>query len=171
MKPEMLKLYETVKATHAQSYSAMIELRNALSDESEMTELVDAALVLRDGAQMLDDLRKELNKLRDVTNKRCCMAWLTSDGDPIRTTYATGMPKVKQVPRMPKHGSEEYEQLCAAYGFDPRLPFRPHWPSMVEDISERLAEGRPVPEGCDPNAVYQVFDVELRSKGRLGDDD
>ena len=166
MKSHARDLYKLAWDFHQEYYRMLIASRGkAVDGEESLEDMVDTMRALRDAAKMIDDMRKESDKLRDTVAKKTCLAWLVANvGDVIKTEYATGTPTVKQMPKLPKPGTEEYALLCKHFGIDEASPFRPHWPSMLERISEDLANGKPLPAGCDLSSVYQIFDVAIRSK-------
>ena len=44
---------------------------------------------------------------------------------------------------------------------------KPHWPGLVERISNETAMGKPLPPGIDPNSSYPVYSMRIRAKQNL----
>jgi hypothetical protein len=155
---------------HASIYKLLLELKSGATIRS-LPELVDLVYALKKSSELLDDVRKEVDQLKEFIERLACLAWLTqASGENVKTEYCTGTPDVKQMAKVPKPGTEEYVALMNHFGVDPSSPVRPHWPSMVERLSAELAEGKPLPPGCDPASVYQVFRVKILKKRPVLDD-
>lgn len=171
MRPESRTAFEAARAAHAAVYEQLIRLRRVLDSSGDAEELCDAVYALRETSALLDDARKETDKLKELFEKLCCLSWLATDGSPIRTDYCTGSPDVRQAPITPRPDTPEYAEMCKHFGIDPTSPFRPHWPTMVERVTEDARQGRPLPPGVDPAKTLSVFKVSVRKKRPIIDDE
>lgn len=178
MIPEAVAAFTAARDGHAASYKAMIETRAALvkSGVPSLTELADAIYALDRVERIADDLRKEARAFREQLDKIACLRWVErGDGEPIRTEHCLGTPQIKQMAPMPnrhKH-PERYAALMqhlgiakelwdAPEGFSPPIELK--WTGMVDYLTERLANGKPVPPGVDPRATFTIFRVNVRAK-------
>lgn len=157
--------YEVASKSHEQLYLSLIYMRGELNKLGSLVESTDGVFVLKEIVKILEDSRKETNKLLDELKRSVCLRWVsTPDPDVIRTDYCTGTPSVKRNSITPKPGTPEYVALCEYFGIDPTAPFRPHWKSMGEVLTALEAAGRPAPPGFDPSKTISVFDVATRRK-------
>lgn len=170
MHREAKSLYADTRIAHASVFNRLLRLQAVVAGESA-EELVDVIYALREAAELLDDARKECNRLSEVAQRLACVAWMQTDGSPVRTDYCIGSPDVKQTASTPRPGSPEYDQLIEFFGVPASSPFRPHWPSMVDAISELGKQGKPLPPGIDPTKMMTVFKVTVRKKKPVLDED
>lgn len=164
MKNTLVELYAEARRAHAAVLLKLHEVKTEFAGSGDMAELADAVYALKETEKLAEDVEKETRKLRELAEKLCCAAWLSSDGDVIRTNYVSATPEVKQTMETPKPGTEGYAALCAHFGVNPDSPYRPHWPSMLEVVSADLAAGRPAPPGLNPEKTWTVFRVATRKK-------
>jgi hypothetical protein len=86
-------------------------------------ELADVGFLLREAERMLDDARKEMAGRRETIGKKLCVAVTErhlQGGDlTVRTTLCTATPDIKQAPKLPAHGSPEYNKLMQQLGIPP----------------------------------------------------
>jgi len=142
-----------------------MELRQTGATKPDLEALVDSIYALKEAAAALEDIRREVKKLYEFFERLACMCWtLKGDYEPIRTEKCTGSPEVKQTVVTPKYGSPEYELMREYFKIPEGVPFRPHWPSMLERISEDIAKGGNIPPGCDPSKMLPQYRVTIRNK-------
>lgn len=134
-------------------------------------ELADAAFAMREIYNYLDDLRKEVKANKELCERMTCLLWArTSTGDPVRTPFVTATPCIKMTASIPKRSTnlEAWEALMRFLKIPEELwseeVVRPHWPSFVEYTSKLLEQGKPLPDGIDPNKTYPVYSLTLRGK-------
>lgn len=164
-----------VRRNHKLRYGQIVKLRLKLS-EGQLTqkERVDAAYILREMADVYDDLRKELRATQELITKMVCAAWIKdsetlspdSMNRSIRGELALGTPDIKFTANVPSASKdpELYKKFMTAMGVDESLHgmIRPHWPSMREYISTELAAGHPPPPGINPDDLYPDYRLSLR---------
>lgn len=170
MLSEAKTVYREAREAHARAYRAIVELQRGVASSGNIQELTDAIYSLRETAGLLDDARKEASKLMELLMVRCCALWTATDGSPIRTEYCIGSPDIKKNVKVPKGGTADYDAFCKHFGVDPKIPFRPHWPEMLERISADIAAGKPCPPGCDPAEMVTKFVVSVRKKRPILDE-
>lgn len=154
--------------------TTLIEDRRIQIEKGEMSleETTDAVFAVKKSAEMLHQLVKTMNGVKETGDKLICLRWMTSNlnGKPIRTEHTTASPTVTPMPVLPtgRKQPEDYAAFCKHFGISEDLikndAFRPHWPGMKQQIQDDAENGRPLPPGCDPSKTYQVFNVVYRSK-------
>lgn len=162
---------ESLRA-HMYVYRKLAEIRVAARRAQDMKAATDSIYALKEASKLVDDLRKEINKLSDELQTMVCSLWVAHGiKSPIRTDYCTGSPDVKQVPKTPKSGTPEYEAFCKHYGVPADAPFSPHWTKLMETFSAAMEKGEPVPPGVDPSDVWTVFKVKTLKRRPIMDKD
>ncbi len=174
MKQEAVSLYEAFIAAHADLYLPLKRLRERMQRTNDMHELVDTVLVLREMYKYADDLRKEIQRTRDVCERITCVIWAKgTDAEPIRTAYVTASPDIKYMASIPKRKTdpEKYAALMNFLGIPDQLwrttgpeVVRAHWPGFVDYVSARMEAGLPLPDGLDVEKTYPVYKLTLRRK-------
>lgn len=182
MLPRARQMYDAVKAAHEGAFRLMLELRQQLKGQP-IGELVDLVYALDRSEKLADDLRKELKAMREQLDKVVCVMWVTADcSEPVRTKFCTGTPTMKQTAPLPNRhrNPENFKKLMDSIGVPQELwdvndeehaAVSISWPGMLDLISNRLAQGMPVPPGVDPNATFTVYRVSLRKLRDVDDDD
>lgn len=171
MNPHAKALYGQARATHWVEHDALVRLDQALKGSGDLNAHVDVIYALKQCSKLFEDLRKECDKhVEDLIKKACALWCAQGDATSIRTEYCTATPSVKQTVVTPKEGTPEYKLLLDYFGVPEGTPFRPHWPSMRDRVAKDMAEGKPVPPGCDPNQTQTIFAMKcLKRKPILGD--
>lgn len=177
MKKTAIDLYTLTKSTHARIYLLAKTLhQDAIEGRCDMEELADLTYALREVFNYIDDMRKEISKTKQACERIACVLWShKSDGDPIRTPYCTGTPKVKMMASLPnkRREPEKYAALMTHLGIDPSLwkgendAVRVHWPGFVEHMTALAEKGLPLPAGIDVDKTYPVYSLTIK-KGKKG---
>lgn len=159
---DMMKMYSGLMAHHER-------LVKEIHETGDAAELADQLLVIDKVTKLLDDVEKKMRGTRDLAERLLCILWVKDgDAEPIRTEYVTASPKVRMAAQIPKKGTPEYESLVTHLGIRKDIAdgdvVRPHWPGVVEYLTDRLTRGLPLPEGIDPTKTYAVYSVALRPK-------
>lgn len=172
MKPQLVEVYKALKRVHEEVFSQRAAIHEAMRTETDMKELADIAYATREAVKFVEEIRKDLNKINDVAQKLGTLAWtkLSPDGEPIRTDYCIGTPKVHQGASLPTKDKdfESYEKLMNYIGIPYELyggeyeVVRPHWPGFIEWLSDRAEQGEPLPPGVDPERKYPIFKLSCR---------
>lgn len=145
----------------------LFRLKDQISSMS-LEEMLDFACCVKETAHLLDDSRKECEDLQKTLEQVMCVVWIakslsTNKDDPIRSEYAVGTPRVKITMHIPKRGTEEYDALMTSMGVSNGDLVRPHWPSMVDHVSELLSKGKMPPPGMT-GKTYNVHSVTIRKR-------
>jgi hypothetical protein len=164
MKSSDKSVYAHVRKVHASLCMVIPDVERDLV-QNNLQGVADTVYAMKEALKFVDHIKKEIGRVQKLAEKLCCLGWVTKgDGQPVRTDYCIGSPNVEEVPKTPKEGTEEYSQLIKYYGVPEGTPFRPHWPALLKRVSADLANGLPIPPGCDPNATWSVYSVTTRKK-------
>lgn len=126
-------------------------------------EVGDRLVYLKKTSEMLDDARKELNKIADVQAQILCNQWVhRGDGEPIRgavsTTYSPRV-NTKLVP--PKEGTPEYAAIIEKYGFQVT---KLSWSKLSNIVGTLDKKGEPLPECLKNLTKITKCSITSRSK-------
>lgn len=150
---------EKMKQALATMHTAYVEMVSILQDIDEPikkrkltnADMVDVGFFAREIMNLSDDLRKEAKARTELAGKILCLSTL-EDGltESIKGQYATGIPDGGLVPRVPKPGTPEYEQLCKWLGLpdvteEQNGLVRFHWKTLKTLMEQAAAEGRALP--------------------------
>lgn len=140
-----------------------------LHNEVSLEELADMAFALKKISEIFDEIEKKTRNTYELAERLLCMMWAQNgDSDPIRTPYCTITPRIRMAAQIPKKGTPEYAELMKALGINEELQtsdaVRPHWPGLVDFVTELLTQGRPLPAGVDPHKTYPVYGVTIRQR-------
>ena len=170
------KLAEMQKI-HKEIYEAVSQARKD-PESKPLADLIDEAFFAREIGELGDDLKREATRMYELFGKLAAFRW-TADSlnDPNAATtihgeYASGAPKVTMGAGLPKQkkNPEKYNALITWLGMDPNSLAakycHPHWPSMMELITQRLESGGKLPPGC--GKAYSLYKTVIRRKNRNG---
>jgi len=177
---EVIQMYRHAKTQFVNYYQVVTKLRDSVkTGKFTLEELVDRIFVLRETSKYLEDIRKEIDGVKHIMEQVCCAQYTVKYSDdpgksePIRATLATGTPKLSMRAKLPKLRSEpeRYHKLLKYFGIPDKLinsdTFRPHWPSMCEHLRVLAEEGKPLPDGINPDETYPVYSVTVLSRKDL----
>jgi hypothetical protein len=139
----MLDLYKTVKRLHEEIYKRCEVAKSRLETDGTERNLADAAFILAECSEWLDDSRKTVDKLLTEVGKVAMVRLVTKgDGEPLCGTYATASGKIKQAATVPSYTKdpESYEAMAKDFGVTPDPLQRLHFPAIkkyLTDVSER----------------------------------
>lgn len=164
-------LWITATAQHKSMYSRMgrlLDYRGAKPRGRE--ELLDTAFALSQAADLIKELSIRLEEgSRQLQKLICAMSLETEDVGSIHGRWATGTPDAKVVPRIPtlRGDPEAYAQMCNFFNAPADGLFRPHWPTIRDWATARVAEGRSLPVWI--RADYMEYVVKMRATGALNE--
>ena len=155
--------------TFAQWQTHHEKLLEGMHTEGDLQELADFAYALKKVSDMLVEMSKRSRNSYELSERLLCMLWAKANSDePIRTPYCTITPRIRMAAQIPKKGTDEYEMLMASLGINAELAqvdaVRPHWPGLVDYVTERLTSGKPLPSGIDTTKTYPVYGVTIRDR-------
>ena len=151
MREELTQEYGKVEKDYARVYESLVKVTEEAKTSRNLEELADVAFITRELARKFDDLRKESNRLSELSQRKCVACWvLLGERAPekIQTQLVTTKADIKFAPQLPKKDSPEYAGLMQYFG----VPLQSaglvsfHWPNIAEWISEKLATGQQVPK-------------------------
>jgi hypothetical protein len=155
---------------HMTNFEKLQLLRAAVNSmknrgQASSAELADAVYALKTASALLNDARKDADKLLHELEIDCCKSWIAEGtGDSIRTEYCSATPDYKEAPRVPKAGTPEYAELLRHFGVPEDSPFKPDWNLMIERVAQDASEGKPMPAGIDVSQTWTIFKVSTRKR-------
>lgn len=169
MKPELKEAYKHVRTFYNECYAEVQNACRTLSNERDLDELADFAYALREMANVINDLRADLQGKRAVIEQAICMIVAQQDRlDPIITEYCRATPKPGigvSVPS-PNKDFEKYAELMEGFGIHERYwkerekpVLKVDWNGLIEYCSDRLAQGHNLPpflKGLKQHPIYSV---------------
>jgi hypothetical protein len=180
MKPSIIEAYKKTVEYHEYMHLFLTSLHENIVTEHDMESATDIAYGLQKILQMVKDTEKDTRIRQQLAEKMACVLWVKDGGEKsnIKTDYVTGTPDVKMIASIPRRDKEPdaFFALMDHFGL-PRDLFpgedadvvRPHWPGVVAALSKEMSEGKPLPNGIDPNKTYPKY--ELRLHGKKGVDE
>lgn len=166
---KLLSAYKSVKQLHDTLYPALQQIRQIVPTHATTKNIADAALMLRKMSELLDDTRKECDKLAGLVSQVGCMMLVTKGtGEPLAGEYATAYGKVSTAAKLPSFSQEPeaYKRLCEILN----VPYHPltrlHWPAIRDAISEHLSNGGTLYPELQPYVQYN--ETKLIAAERAG---
>lgn len=183
MRPELVQMAKHIRDTHQGVYILAERMRSEVTKTVNLADLADTAFFAYKCAELVDDMRKELNKLNELASKMACLVHMKhleggAKDEPIRTPYCTATPECTMQVKLPtrKNDPEAFAKFMEYYKIPRELwdteeteVFRPHWPGIQARISQDLAAGRPVPPGVNTATATGVFKMRFLTKCEPGD--
>lgn len=120
MKESAKTLFRNAKESHEIVYKRLSELRQEIEKCNNYVELCDYAFAVHESHEYIEDIKKELWKLRESINKKVDELWLQAAikggrdfPRSIHTDYVTATPDIKQAPNIPSQKSDPkaYKEL------------------------------------------------------------
>lgn len=162
-----IKIHDRARELHRVVVENLFRLKNELSSMS-LEEILDVAYGLKETASLLNDSRKECEDVMKMMGQVMCVMWVqkninTGCDDPIRSEHAIGTPHVKKMMHLPKTDTDEYTALMRYMGVKEGALVRPHWPSIVDHVTELLSNGKEAPPGMT-GKIYDIHTVIIRKR-------
>ncbi len=157
---------------HEQATALLIEVEPLTKGRTELGELVDLGIVLREVERMHDELRKDAAAHKEVIGKVIAFRKITAtmnDEDPdlrVRGDLGSGMPNVRFRTKVPKRGTPEYVAMCKSFGMGQEIidsgVFQAHYVHMGEYASDLVEAGLNLPPGVELSAP--IYTTTFRRK-------
>lgn len=171
MRANSKELYRLAMQAYINLMRQIEIVRNEIQNEPEKTELADDVLIVKKSLALIENMRTQFNTLERLSITLTCGAWMRDQiNEPIRTPYCTASPKISMAVQTPNRKKQpvEYREFCQALGVPDEViesgTFQPHWPSMLEYISNLAEKGEPLPPHCDPAKMYPVYACAVRKQ-------
>lgn len=189
--PEQVEqLLRKAITAHNEIYQLLGEVKQSVNKDSTCEDLADIAVALREAETYLKDIRVEVTKQKETTERICCLLYLEDSTrmmrkEPIRTAFVTASPDMKVAAKIPTYEKDpvNYERMMRYLGIDEQLWDRGtiltelgeehtevvsvKWPGFTSLCTRLKANGLPLPDGIDPDATYTEFTLRMRKKGEL----
>lgn len=176
MTEESLALYKECESFHLALTKAAVNLESKIVACGSITDQVDASLVARETAKMMEHCAKQLRKLEYLATQVSCALWASTPGstDRIRTEYCTASPSVCPKPVIPSYttSKEKYAEAMRGLGVPDSviesglLSF--HWKRLSQHVADLAGQGLPAPTGINIADTAPKFTLNARSNGKLG---
>ena len=166
---EQLEDLQTLQLNMTTKLKSMLELIQ--SQTLDNCEMVDIGFHCRELSNTLEDIAKECRaKLRLVSKVLCAKVVQESMGEDHiprqHGRYATGQPKLRECPGIPKQGTEAYSALCKYFHIPEEVEnsgvVNWHFNSLAELITQLREDGKNPPDGI--LKTFTEFLVEYRRK-------
>ena len=178
MLDEAKKLYQSVSTNHRNAY-IMSEAIEKLAPKlaGDMIETADMTYALQECFDLAEDTLKTLRALRKSIDKLFCA--MTVQGGvvgKVNTEYCEAQPKVKMSvsPPTSNNNREAFVELMTELGVPESLLgngddkaeiVRPHFPGMIDFVTDKLANGEPLPKALsDVQRQFPVYSVKIQSR-------
>jgi hypothetical protein len=155
---------------HQVVFEALADAREEVSGMSP-EELADLGWVLKKMYANLDDIRKEIDKLKAFAERVACAKATAGEKDKIHGRLAVGTPDVEIYASLPHPDKdpENWKKLCDYFGIPDEvikhdLLHSFHWPSMTEFITKQQKEAKPLPPGINPDKTGARFYLKYRGR-------
>lgn len=131
----------------------------------------DMGLLCREMEELFDEMRKEVKARKELCGKIIAMDFakrsLAGDvNDKVSGEIATASPDVKQQPKIPKQGTDEFLELMEAVGVSKEVALsgavKLDWNGMGDYVAKQVALGKKIPPGI--TKLYPVFVATFRRK-------
>lgn len=166
---ELIEWLSRVEEIHKTFFEYLLDVRRSLTQKSN-EEGVDIAFLCREMGKLFDDLRKECEKTRTLTERVVCYKHLQLQQikdipERIEGNLATATTSFKVVPTLPKESTdpENYEKLMEYIGVNNPL-VTPKWKAVAERLTRLMEAGKPMPKGI--LKIAPTYGLNLRRKNR-----
>lgn len=180
MKPYAQELYRTIKAAHEAAVKTIAKLETDIQAacQGSKEECADIAYALREVREFAEDIRKRADALGRTSQAAACMLALAeANAQSIGTEYCSAALMCKTIVDMPKQKTdpEAFANVMHHLGVPESLwnlaktgkehcVIAPHWPGLMELLSEQTAQGLPLPKGIDPNKSFTEYSLRIRGR-------
>lgn len=171
MRHDIKTAYKTVSDMHTTAYQELQDVQDAVKTCSDPKELADYSYGLREISKYSDDIRKIADAIKETAEKIACAICVRDEHvGTIRTPYCVATPKLRMTASLPskKREPEEYNRLLEFLGIRGELSetdcVRLHWPGMVDLITMRMEQGKPLPPGMETAKTYPVYSLSPMRK-------
>ena len=154
---------------HNTLYTEIADTREEMKTKSP-EELTDIGFICKKMYEQIDDIRKEVDRLKEFAEKLACLKAVTEEKMTLRGNLATGTPDVSMSANLPhpRKNPEAYQALCDYFGIPDGMVqndlFRFHWPSFKEFFTKLMSEGKPVPPGIELDKTHAHYKLKYREK-------
>ena len=76
MREELTQEYGKVEKDYARVYESLVKVTEEAKTSRSLEELADVAFITRELARKFDDLRKESNRLSELSQRKCVACWV-----------------------------------------------------------------------------------------------
>ena len=150
--------------------SRIPKMQELFESATTLDEITDTIYAIRDSVEYLENIRKELNKIKYQLEQMACVAILARNEKSCCTEYCCGTKRMSQDFSIPtkKKDPKRYNELMATLGIPQQVTdrelVRVHWPAFKEYCAELQERGENPPAGIDPKNGHPCYSVAIRKK-------
>ena len=161
-----------IERLHNNFLTIILEAKEQLQ-ELPIEELCDAAYFIKKCGEVFKSLQIESDKFSGFAQRLACLRWMVDNDLPAKVDRPdyTATPDLKMQANIPSHSREPeaYHALLSWIGVPEHAIktelLRVHWPTLVEFLTERQADGKSLPPGVSPDKTKPQYLLRFRSKG------
>jgi len=169
-------MYKDTKQIHHLLYEDSVHLFTEVGKET-LAEQVDTVYALKKTEELLDDIRKELSKVRKKIELRACLAFFQEAIDNLKTTFCNAKVTMKQFANFPhkrRNDPKKFDLLMDYLGVPVEVrnieAVRLNWEGFAEYFSRKQAAGEPLPEGITVDDTYTEYTLATRKLKDVDED-
>lgn len=154
MKDDLHLLRSRIQNLQMDVHQVMAGIPNSVTSE-EIPALVDSGFLCRELANIAEDIKKIAENRQAIIARflvaRASVAALQGEVIDLSGELATGSPVIKQKPKLPEQGTEDWVKLMRWIGVSDDLiqkdMLRPSFSRITEVLTERAERGEKPPPG------------------------
>lgn len=168
MKKEIVVMYTDAKQVHHLLFKDLQHIET-LFTQSNLAERIDIVYGLQKTSEMLDEVRKQIDKVEKSLATKACMEMEVGGLQKMKTPYCSATVKVENFANLPHKRAkdpEKFDTIMASLGVPSEISrmegVRFHWPGFKEYLTNCVAAGNPIPPGISPNDMYTEYTLSTR---------
>lgn len=165
---EIRSMYIDAKQVHHILFKDLQGLEDKFK-ASKLAERVDIVYGLQKTSEMLNEIRKQIDKVSKSLGTRVCMEMEVAGLRKLKTEHCTASVKVENFANLPhkrEKDPEKFDTLMASLGVPSEVSqiegVRFHWPGFKEYLTNQVAQGNPIPPGISPDDLYTEYTLATR---------
>jgi len=150
------ELHDELKIFLDKVYNYLSETEDSVKTTMTMPDRVDTGFFMREMEKLLEEIRKDVKARKELCGSIVAMS-IAKDAlnnpekweEFVEGRFAKALPHIKSLPKIPKRGTPEYEELCEWLKVDKELePFiSMRWSTLCDLCTELAEEGKKLPPG------------------------
>ena len=183
MTPKLQQMYREAKQVHGLFFTDLSGIKEHFDDpQTKVVDKIDTVHTLKQVSGLLDDIRKEIDKLNKSLQVHTALAMYSAEVDSVKTSFCSAKIDVKQFASYPhkrRADPEQFDKIMGALGVPKELTdrgedsevVRLNWEGFCQYFSERQGTGKPLLEGIETDKVYTEYTIKTRKRKEVDDND
>lgn len=173
MRSLLLQTYVEARKLHDETLDRIPYLENSVKS-MDPAMIVDTVYALKKTNEVLDDMRKKLDKVTHLAERLGCVIAVQSAEAQLHGRWSTGTTGMREQPGVPnpEKEPEAYVELMRALGASEQViedkTLRPSFEAVGEYMAKLGEEGRPLPEALQSVRKFPVYSISTRCRSREG---